>query len=195
MRWSRSRRWATACLAARRRVAVAEPPARPGRRRCARPRAGRSGRASGRLPGELSRLRRGGGIRGRAQPLVDGLRPAGARDSRAHDRARAPLRATEASERELPPPRRAYVEALGTTLARTRSRDAAIEPVREHVRELIAVRAGLGRDPSADEVSAAAKTLGVPDEDAAALARPARNDADVLAVGRILARVEGESQP
>jgi hypothetical protein len=101
----------------------------------------------------------------------------------------------QASERALPPPRRAYVEALGTTLSRARSRDAAIEPVRKHVRELIAVRAALGRDPSADEVSAAAKTLGVPAEDAAALARPARSDADVLAVGRILARVEGESRP
>ncbi len=101
----------------------------------------------------------------------------------------------QASERELPPPRRAYVEALGTTLARTRSRDAAIEPVRKHVRDLIAVRAGLGRDPSANEVGAAAKTLGIPAEDAAALARPATSDADVLAVGRILARVEGESQP
>jgi hypothetical protein len=95
----------------------------------------------------------------------------------------------------LPPPRRAYVEALGTTLGRAHSRDGAIEPVRAHVRESIAVRAGLGREPSADEVSAAAKTLGIPADDAAALARPARNDADVLAVGRILARVEGESQP
>ena len=101
----------------------------------------------------------------------------------------------QATERELPPPRRAYVEALGTTLARAHSRDGAIEPVRAHVRESISVRAGLGRNPSVDEVSAAAKTLGIPADDAAALARTARNDADVLAVGRILARVEGESQP
>jgi hypothetical protein len=100
-----------------------------------------------------------------------------------------------ATERELPPPRREYVEALGSVLARSRSRDASIEPVRARVREVIAARAGLGRNPSDDELRAAAILLGVPADQAAALARPAASDADVLAVGHILARVERESQP
>ena len=63
------------------------------------------------------------------------------------------------------------------------------------IRDLIAARAGLGRSPSSDELSAAATMLGVSADDAAALARPAASDADVVAVGRILARVEGESRP
>jgi hypothetical protein len=101
----------------------------------------------------------------------------------------------QAIERELAPPRREYVDALGGTLARSRSRDAAIEPVRNRLRELIAARAGLGRSPSNEELSAAATMLGVPAGDAAVLARPAASDADVVAVGRILSRIEGESRP
>ena len=97
------------------------------------------------------------------------------------------------SERELPPPRREYVEALGGVLARTRRREDAIRPVRIRIRGLVDERAGLRRDASDDDVRAAAVLFGVPGADAAALARPALTDADVIAVGRVLARLEGES--
>src|SRR5206468_7355442 len=51
----------------------------------------------------------------------------------------------QANARALPPPRREYVESLGGVLARSRPREAAIQPVRARVHQLIAERAGLGQ--------------------------------------------------
>jgi len=97
--------------------------------------------------------------------------------------------------RDLSPPRREYVEALGGVLARSRPHDDAIIPVRARIRRLIADRAGVAETSSADELRAAAVRLGVPEPYAAALSQPARNEAEVLAVGRVLAQLEGESRP
>jgi hypothetical protein len=101
----------------------------------------------------------------------------------------------QASERELPPPRREYVESLGGVLARSRPREAAIRPVRARLQALVAERAGLADAPSPEELRAAAARLGVPEEDAAAVSQPARSEADVVALGRALARLERESRP
>jgi len=80
----------------------------------------------------------------------------------------------ELPRRELAPARLEYVEALATTLARggASERDAAVEPVR------VAARARLERG----------EPLGADGREA--LERPARTDADVLAVGRALATLE-----
>jgi hypothetical protein len=95
----------------------------------------------------------------------------------------------EDEERELPPPRRAYVDSVAALLERTRRRDEAIEPVRRAAREAILRRSGLPADADDDAVQAAARRLGLGEPEAAALVVPVRTDADVLAVGRVLARI------
>jgi hypothetical protein len=95
----------------------------------------------------------------------------------------------ESPERELPPPRREYVDALAATLARTRKRDEAVAGVRVRAREAVLRRAGLPPDADDDALQAAARRLGVPDEEVAALVGHARTDEDVLAVGRALAHI------
>ena len=101
----------------------------------------------------------------------------------------------QASARELPPPRREYVESLSGVLARSRPREDAIAPVRARIRELVAERAGPDEPTAADGLAGTAARLGVPEPDAAALAQPARSDADVIAVGRVLSKLERESRP
>ena len=97
--------------------------------------------------------------------------------------------------RDLPPPRREYVESLGGVLARSRPREDALLPVRARIRRRLAERTGLAETSSAADLQAMARRLGVPEEDAAVLSRPVRTEADVLAVGRVLAALERESQP
>ena len=95
----------------------------------------------------------------------------------------------ELPARELPPPRREYVESLGATLARTRWPAEAIEPVVRHVREEVTRRGALADAASEDDLVAAATRLGITPEDARAVLRPAR-PVDVLAAGRALAVLE-----
>jgi hypothetical protein len=99
---------------------------------------------------------------------------------------------TELESRALPPPRRAYVDAVAAALARTRRPGASAERVREAARRGVARRAGLGSDPSAESLAQAAATLGLSEEEAALLTRPARDqDEDLLLAGRALARTNG----
>jgi Domain of unknown function (DUF4350) len=93
----------------------------------------------------------------------------------------------ETRTRDLPPPRSEYVDALAGVLARTRRRDEAVAPVRNHARAELLRRAALPADADDDAVLAAARRLGI--EDAEAIVRPARTDADVVAVGRASARI------
>jgi uncharacterized protein DUF4350 len=95
--------------------------------------------------------------------------------------------------RELPPPRREYVDALAASIARSRRREEAVEPVQREARETLLRRAALAPDSGEDEVREAARRLGLPDADADALLEPVRSDTDVLAVGRALARI-GQDQ-
>jgi hypothetical protein len=95
--------------------------------------------------------------------------------------------------RELPPPRRAYVDSLAAVLARTRKHDDAVEPVRRHARETVLRRTGLPADADDDALRVAARRLGLDDREASALSEPVRTDEDVLAVGRVLARI-GQDQ-
>lgn len=98
----------------------------------------------------------------------------------------------EEESRPLPPPRRAYVDAVGAALARAGRPAESAERVRVAARARVARRAGLGADPPDDRVAAAAATLGLTEEEAAALTRPARDDdGDLLLAGRALARSGG----
>jgi hypothetical protein len=100
----------------------------------------------------------------------------------------------EEESRPLPPPRRAYVDALAGALARTHRPGASAERVRTAAREHVARRAGLGLDPADESLVPAATALGLSDEEAAALTRPARNDdEDLLLAGRALARTRGRN--
>ena len=51
----------------------------------------------------------------------------------------------EPERRDLPPPRRAYVDALAATMARGKEREAAVAPVRAEARRRLARRAGTAR--------------------------------------------------
>jgi hypothetical protein len=100
----------------------------------------------------------------------------------------------ESLDRDLPPSRFDYVEALAAIVARTKQRDEAVGPVRRHARKELLRRAALPDDADDDAVRAAAKRLGLSDEDAAALLGSALTDDDVVAVGRALARI-GQDLP
>src|SRR5205823_840298 len=81
----------------------------------------------------------------------------------------------EAEERPLDPPRREYVEALAATLARTRDRAEALEPVRSELRRRIAVRAGLRPNAPDDELAAAARRLGLAADEVEAVVHAPRD--------------------
>lgn len=87
----------------------------------------------------------------------------------------------ERARRALAPPRREYVEALGATLARTRSPRAAGEIVRS---------AALARLRAAGDVGAAAARAGFDPVETSALVDGVADDAGLVAAGRALARLE-----
>jgi hypothetical protein len=97
----------------------------------------------------------------------------------------------QAPERDLPPPRRVYVESLGGVLARIRRRQQAVAPVRARAVALVGDRAGLGASPSPDELRAAGERLGLKADELEALFGTGRTD--VVAVGRALTRLTRES--
>ena len=67
----------------------------------------------------------------------------------------------EPERRDLPPPRRAYVDALAATMARGRDREEAVAPVRAEARRRLARRAGLGAQAGPDAWRAAARAAGL----------------------------------
>jgi hypothetical protein len=95
----------------------------------------------------------------------------------------------EPQGRDLPPARRAYVDALTTTLARTKRGDEVVAPVRAAARSKIARRSGL--EPDADERSleGAGRALGLTEDELAAVLGRSRDN--VLAAGRALAKLGG----
>jgi hypothetical protein len=95
----------------------------------------------------------------------------------------------EPQGRDLPPPRREYVDSLAAVLLRGRRRDEAVEPVRREARRAVLARAALPADASDAALETAARRLGLSDDEAQALFHPARTDADVLSIGRALARM------
>ena len=106
----------------------------------------------------------------------------------------------EEASRTLPPPRRAYVDAVAATLARTGQPEAAIEPLRQATRSRLARRAGLSAGASDDELVEAARRLGGDPDDVALLLAPsggpgaALREGDLVRAGRAAAWVQ-ETQP
>ena len=98
----------------------------------------------------------------------------------------------EEEVRALAPRRRAYVDALAATLARTGRVAEAAEPVRARARLLVAQRAGLPGDAPDDLIRPAALRLGLPADEAEALVG-IRDGPGVLAAGRALARLEQQT--
>jgi hypothetical protein len=96
----------------------------------------------------------------------------------------------EDAARELPPPRREYVDALAATLQRTGEPARAIDPVRATIRREVAARAGLPADASDADFVRAATSVGLDEHDAQVVVRGTTNDDEVVAVGRALARLE-----
>ena len=96
----------------------------------------------------------------------------------------------EDAERDLPPPRRAYVDALAASLVRTRRPAESLAPLQAAARRRVAARAGLAPDAGDDEVGRAAAAMGLSAADVDALLRPVRSADDVVAAGRALAGVE-----
>ncbi|HEX7520873.1 MAG TPA: DUF4350 domain-containing protein [Acidimicrobiia bacterium] len=98
----------------------------------------------------------------------------------------------EDESRALPPPRRAYVDAMGVSLARTRQPAAALAPLQDAVRDRLAARAGLDAGATDGDLRAAAVRFGWPAEDIEALSGPLGEERTILAAGRALARTSRE---
>ena len=98
----------------------------------------------------------------------------------------------QAPERDLPPPRRVYVESLGGVLARIRRKEQVVAPVRARTVALLGDRAGLAASASTDELRAAGERLGLAADELDALFGADGKD-DVVAVGRALTRLARES--
>ncbi len=93
----------------------------------------------------------------------------------------------EPERRDLPPPRRAYVDALAATMARGKDREEAVAPVRAEARRRLARRAGLGPQAGPDAWHEAALAVGLAADEARALSGRAEDDETVVATGRALA--------
>jgi hypothetical protein len=93
----------------------------------------------------------------------------------------------EPPDEPLFPPRRAYVDALAATLARSRDRTSAVESVRSAARERLARRAALPAGADSAAWAAAARAAGLTDEEAMALTA-----GDEIAAGRALAKLSEE---
>ena len=100
----------------------------------------------------------------------------------------------EPEGRSLPPPRRDYVDSLAAVVARSKQRNAAVEPVRREARDAVLRRSSLPPDATDDGLRLAAKRLGLTDDDAEVLLRPADTDADVVALGRTAARIRQDQR-
>lgn len=96
----------------------------------------------------------------------------------------------ELEGRPLAPPRREYVDAVAGILERTHQRAESAAPVRNAATSPRAARAGLPTDAGDAAIRHAAGELGLPADEASAIVDGMASDADVLAAGRALARLE-----
>ncbi len=88
------------------------------------------------------------------------------------------------------PARVLYVESLASTLARTRDYDAAMTPLKRRAKSLIARRSGVSNLDDPDELARTAGAVGLSAEDVDALTSAVASDLDVLALGRVVAKLE-----
>jgi hypothetical protein len=94
----------------------------------------------------------------------------------------------EDAARPMPPPRRAYVEAVAATLARTRRPADALAPLQRVLRADVSRRAGLDEPAPPAAIVDASRGLGWPADEIEAMFVPLDTDARVLAAGRALSR-------
>ena len=94
--------------------------------------------------------------------------------------------------RALPPPRRAYVDALAASVARTADRDGGVQPLRDAVRRRLAQRASLPHDVGDADLVHVAGRLGADPADMARLLAPVGDDEDLLGAGRAAAWALGK---
>ena len=97
----------------------------------------------------------------------------------------------EEVERPLAPPRRAYVEAVANSLSRTGRPAEALRPLQDALRRRLARRAGIPPDAGDAAFRRAGARLGIPDDDLTAVLTPVRGGDDAMALGRVLAGLEG----
>jgi hypothetical protein len=95
----------------------------------------------------------------------------------------------EAEGRDLAPPRRAYIDSLAATLARTRGAGGASQGMKREARRLLSARTGVAPDAPVDELIQAAEGSGIPRSEAAALVGSVGNENELLLAGRGLARL------
>jgi hypothetical protein len=67
----------------------------------------------------------------------------------------------EETTRKLQPERALYVESVAAILGRTMNIEDSIKPIRARFRRLLSTKAGLGPNPSDDELKSAAEALGL----------------------------------
>jgi len=96
----------------------------------------------------------------------------------------------QAEGRELPPPRRVYVESLAAVLARTKRPDEATAPVRAEGRRLLKLRAPPGSGDDEDALRAAGRRAGLSDDEVDALLDAVPGNAGLLPAGRALAKLQ-----
>jgi hypothetical protein len=89
--------------------------------------------------------------------------------------------------RPLPPPRRAYVDAVAATLAKTGQPAAALAPLRAAAVALLTRRAG------DRELRAAARDLGLASDEIAAVLDGGTDEDGGMALSRAMARLQGEA--
>ncbi len=92
-------------------------------------------------------------------------------------------------DRDELPARRAYVEAMAGALARTREPEVVVAPLQERARRRLAERHGLPADALEERLRQAATGRGLSPAEVDALFRPCRTDAEVIAAGRALVRL------
>jgi Domain of unknown function (DUF4350) len=92
---------------------------------------------------------------------------------------------------DLPPPRKAYVDAVAATLLKTKQPDASLAPLRRAARERVARKAVLPPDADEEQLRRAAAQLGLPPDEIDALFGAVTTDDKALAVGRAMARLGG----
>jgi hypothetical protein len=82
------------------------------------------------------------------------------------------------------------VRSLSITLERTRDRAGSLAAMQQWTRDQLARRAAVMAEPDDEEIARAARALGCTEEEVAALFAPIADDAAVLALGRVAARVQ-----
>jgi hypothetical protein len=100
----------------------------------------------------------------------------------------------EEETRELPPPRRDYVESVAALLARTKRPGEAAAPLRLAVRERLARRLDASAEADDEALRQAAVRAGLTADEVAASLGPAPDGRALLGAARALARLHGDAR-